>query len=110
MYTEVGFSYRYQVYHRISQSLPFGGKCQPDTEWEEDSCTLRFLNELILTKLNCTTPWLLSNARSYQPKATICKPDASQQAAEIYGTNRYPAHRVCPRSCKKMKISTVYLA
>lgn len=41
MYTEVGFSYRYQVYHRISQSLPFGGKCQPDTEWEEDSCTLR---------------------------------------------------------------------
>ena len=40
----------------------------------------------------------------------ICKPELSQKAAKIYEENRYPAHRVCPRSCKKMKISTVYLA
>lgn len=39
----------------------------------------------------------------------ICKPESSQKAAKIYEENRYPAHRVCPRSCKK-KISTVYLA
>ena len=40
----------------------------------------------------------------------ICKPESSRKAAKIYEENRYPAHRVCPRSCKKMKISTVYLA
>ena len=40
----------------------------------------------------------------------ICKPELSQKAAKIYEENRYPAHGVCPRSCKKMKISTVYLA
>ena len=40
----------------------------------------------------------------------ICKPESSQKAAKIYEENRYPAHRVCPRSCTKMKISTVYLA
>ena len=65
MYTEVGFIYRYQVYHRIAQSLPFGlDPCHQDTEWEEDSCTLRHLNQLIYSQLNCTTPWLLNYARS----------------------------------------------
>ena len=48
--------------------------------------------------------------RSYLPDISICKLGASQQAAELYGEHRYPAHTVCPRSCKKMKISTVYLA
>ena len=65
MYTEVGFSYRYQVYHRLTLSLPLGpDPCHPDTEWEGDECTLKFLNDLIFKKLNCTTPWLLSFARS----------------------------------------------
>ena len=48
--------------------------------------------------------------RSYLPNILICKPDSSRKAAKIYEENRYPAHGVCPRSCKKMKISTVYLA
>lgn len=49
-------------------------------------------------------------SRSYLPNIMICKPELSQKAAKIYEENRYPAHGVCPRSCKKMKISTVYLA
>ena len=50
-----------------------------------------------------TSPFFLRHpvfCRSYLPNIIICKPEE----------NRYPAHRVCPRSCKKMKISTVYLA
>ena len=55
-----------QVYHRIAMSLPLGADpCDADTQWEEDPCTLRFLNDLIYTQLNCTTPWLLSFARSH---------------------------------------------
>ena len=64
IYTEVGFSYRYQVYHRLTHSLPIGpDPCHLDTEWEGDECTLKFLNDLIFNQLNCTTPWLLSFAR-----------------------------------------------
>ena len=56
--------YVVQVYHRIAMSLPLGADpCDADTQWEEDPCTLRFLNDLIYTQLNCTTPWLLSFAR-----------------------------------------------
>ena len=56
--------YRMQVYHRIAMSLPLGADpCDADTQWEEDPCTLRFLNDLIYSQLNCTTPWLLSFAR-----------------------------------------------
>ena len=64
IYTEVGYSYRYQVYHRLSQSLPIGpDPCHTDIEWAGDECTLKFLNDLIYDELNCTTPWLLSFAR-----------------------------------------------
>ena len=48
--------------------------------------------------------------RSYIPNVVICRPESSYIAAEIYRRNRYPSHQVCPRSCTKMKISTVYLA
>ena len=62
--TPTSHLYRLQVYHRIAMSLPLGADpCDADTQWEEDPCTLRFLNDLIYTQLNCTTPWLLSFAR-----------------------------------------------
>ena len=48
--------------------------------------------------------------RSYRANATICGPETSLKAAEIYNDNRYPFNTVCPRACTKMKISTVYLA
>ena len=54
---------------------------------------------------NCSFPY-----RTYLPEASICGPSDSQRAAEIYNNNRYPSNKVCPRSCTKMKISTVYLA
>ena len=52
----------------------------------------------------------LVSLRQTNINATICRPEWSKRAAELYNENRYPSHEVCRRSCTKMKISTVYLA
>ena len=45
-------------------SLPLGpDPCHEHIQWEEDTCTLNYLNSLIYSELNCTTPWLLHFAR-----------------------------------------------
>jgi len=53
---------------------------------------------------------IIYSKRQTTRNATICRPDTSKRAAEQYNRHRYPSHKVCRRSCTKMKISTVYLA
>ena len=37
--------------------------CSEEASWKEDDCTLGIINDMIMGRLNCTTPWLINFAR-----------------------------------------------
>ena len=56
--------YHIQVYHDLHVSLSLDqSPCFPEMKEKVDQCRLKYINDAIVNKFNCTTPWLLHYAR-----------------------------------------------
>ena len=56
--------YHIQVYHDLHVSLSLDqSPCFPEMKEKVDQCRLKYINDNIVNKFNCTTPWLLHFAR-----------------------------------------------
>ena len=59
-----GHDYDRQLYHDVTVSLSLDrAPCFPDMMGKVDACRLKYINDNIVGKFNCTTPWLFRFAR-----------------------------------------------
>ena len=59
-----GFEYKYNIVYVINQALSkTSSPCFSQSNWMLDKCKLRYLTNLLLSRYNCTAPWLLAFAR-----------------------------------------------